>query len=65
MLGETLGTCGLYVFLVISGFLVVQSWDRDPHLVRFFARCALRFFPGFALVVVLTILVQGPRGQHA
>lgn len=60
LLGETLGTCGVYVFFAISGFLVIQSWERDPHLARFFARRALRLFPALAVVVLLTVFVLGP-----
>ena len=55
-----LGPLGVYIFFTISGYLVSQSWDRDPHLVRFFARRALRIFPGLAVCVVLSILVLGP-----
>ncbi|WP_449425032.1 hypothetical protein [Rhodanobacter lindaniclasticus] len=27
----TLGTLGVLVFFAVSGYLVAQSWDRDPH----------------------------------
>lgn len=60
VLGEKLGTCGLYVFFVISGFLVMQSWDRDPNLPRFFLRRGLRLFPALVVLVVLTVFVLGP-----
>lgn len=56
----TLGPLGVYIFFTISGYLVAESWDRDPNLVRFFARRGLRIFPGLAACVLLTVLVLGP-----
>jgi peptidoglycan/LPS O-acetylase OafA/YrhL len=55
-----LGPLGVFVFFTISGYLVSESWDRDPHLWRFFLRRGLRIFPGLAVCVVLSILVLGP-----
>src|SRR5688500_17700189 len=60
ILNQTLGICGVYIFFVISGFLVVQSWERDPHLLRFGIRRSLRLFPGLIFVVTLTPLLLGP-----
>jgi peptidoglycan/LPS O-acetylase OafA/YrhL len=56
----TLGPLGVYIFFTISGYLITESWDRDPHLGRFFARRALRIFPGLAVCIVLTAFVLGP-----
>lgn len=55
-----LGPLGVFVFFAISGYLVTESWDRDPSLWRFFARRGLRIFPGLAVCIVLSILVLGP-----
>jgi len=51
---------GVYVFFVISGFLVCQSWDRDPNLARFAARRGLRLLPGLFIAVCFTVFVIGP-----
>jgi peptidoglycan/LPS O-acetylase OafA/YrhL len=51
---------GVYVFFVISGFLVCQSWDRDPSLARFAARRGLRLLPGLFVAVCFTVFVIGP-----
>lgn len=51
---------GVYVFFVISGFLVCQSWDRDPSLTRFAARRGLRLFPGLLVAVCFTVFIIGP-----
>jgi peptidoglycan/LPS O-acetylase OafA/YrhL len=55
-----LGPLGVYIFFTISGYLVIESWRRDPHAVRFFARRALRIFPALAVCTVLTVFVLGP-----
>lgn len=55
-----LGVLGVFVFFTISGYLVSQSWERDPHWLRFFSRRALRIFPGLMVCVLLSILVLGP-----
>ncbi len=56
----TMGTFGVLVFFAISGFLVAQSWDRDPHILRFAAKCFLRVWPGLAAVTLVAALVVGP-----
>lgn len=52
-------TIGLKVFFVISGFLVAQSWQRDPSLVRFMLRRGVRIFPALFVVVLLSVFVLG------
>jgi peptidoglycan/LPS O-acetylase OafA/YrhL len=58
--GYTLGTLAVFVFFAISGFLVSQSWDRDPNLQRFALRRALRILPGLIVAVSFTTFVIGP-----
>lgn len=55
-----LGPLGVFIFFTISGYLITESWDRDPSLLRFFARRALRIFPGLAVCSLLSVLVLGP-----
>jgi len=55
-----LGPLGVFVFFAISGYLVSESWERDPSVARFFARRALRIFPALIVCTVLSILVLGP-----
>jgi peptidoglycan/LPS O-acetylase OafA/YrhL len=55
-----LGPLGVYIFFTISGYLVVDSWRRDPNLWRFAARRSLRIFPGLAVCVLLSAFVLGP-----
>lgn len=55
----TWGTMAVFCFFTMSGFLVSQSWVSDPHFGRFLARRAWRILPGFALVLLLSVLVFG------
>lgn len=55
-----MGPLGVYIFFAISGYLVAQSWSRDPHVFRFLAKRALRIFPGLVVCTLLSVLVLGP-----
>lgn len=55
-----LGAAAVYTFFAMSGYLVSGSWERDPHLGRFFARRILRVFPGLAIVILIAALLIGP-----
>jgi peptidoglycan/LPS O-acetylase OafA/YrhL len=55
-----LGPIGVYIFFSISGYLVAQSWDRDPHVGRFLLRRVLRIFPGLWICILLSAYVLGP-----
>lgn len=56
----TLGTLGVLIFFSVSGYLVAQSWDRDPHILRFTAKRFLRVWPGLAIVTCVAALLLGP-----
>lgn len=56
----TLGPLGVYIFFAISGYLVAQSWESDPHPLRFLQRRALRIFPGLIVCTMLSVFVLGP-----
>jgi peptidoglycan/LPS O-acetylase OafA/YrhL len=55
-----LGPLGVYIFFAISGYLVAQSWGRDPQVFRFLAKRALRIFPGLVVCTLLSAVVLGP-----
>ncbi|WP_295909133.1 acyltransferase [uncultured Xanthomonas sp.] len=57
---QTLGGYGVFIFFSISGFLVAQSWERDPNLLRFASRRLLRIWPGMLCALVLCALILGP-----
>lgn len=58
----TLAGLALPSFFLISGYLILQSWQHDPHLWRFAARRALRIYPGFIVAVLISAFVAGPLG---
>jgi peptidoglycan/LPS O-acetylase OafA/YrhL len=55
-----MGPLGVYIFFAISGYLVAQSWQRDPSVPRFLAKRILRIFPGLLVCTLLSVLVLGP-----
>lgn len=56
----SLGGLAVAIFFVISGYLVMTSWKRDPNLLRFALRRFLRIWPALICVVVFTAYVLGP-----
>jgi len=56
----SLGPLGVFIFFTISGYLVTESWHRDPHLGRFFVRRSLRIFPGLTVCILLSVMVLVP-----
>ena len=53
-------TFGVQVFFCISGYLMTDSWLRDPNLGRFLMRRALRIFPALFVVVFICVFLLGP-----
>lgn len=57
-----LGNLGVLVFFSISGYLVTASWLKDPNILRFSARRALRMAPALCVSVPLTVAVIAALG---
>src|SRR6266478_785834 len=55
-----LGLVGVFVFFIISGYLVTESWCRHPLLGGFALRRALRIYPGLVVNVLVCALLIGP-----
>lgn len=47
-------------FFLLSGYLVVQSWERDPNFLHFAAKRGRRIYPGFLVACLLSVLVVAP-----
>jgi len=45
-----MGPLGVYIFFSISGYLVAQSWERDPSVIRFLIRRLASDFSGAVCV---------------
>jgi peptidoglycan/LPS O-acetylase OafA/YrhL len=53
-------TIGVKIFFVVSGYLIAQSWLRDPNLPRFLIRRCLRIFPALIVLIFVTTFIVGP-----
>ncbi len=53
-----LGLVGVFVFFVISGYLVTESWCRSPAPGWFALRRGLRIYPGLIINVALCAFVR-------
>jgi peptidoglycan/LPS O-acetylase OafA/YrhL len=54
------GDIGLYIFFVVSGFLVVASFDRSEDLLKFARARILRIFPALFVFLSISAFVVGP-----
>jgi peptidoglycan/LPS O-acetylase OafA/YrhL len=57
--GITSGTLAVYIFFIISGYLITLSWEKDPFLDNFFVKRILRIYPGYIVVVFGTSFILG------
>ncbi|MFZ2113276.1 MAG: acyltransferase family protein [Solirubrobacteraceae bacterium] len=58
--GMSWGFVGVLIFFSISGFLVSRSWSRNPHVVPFAVKRALRIMPALIVVLLASALILGP-----
>jgi peptidoglycan/LPS O-acetylase OafA/YrhL len=49
-------------FFAISGFLIVSSWQRNPHWGPYLRARVLRIFPAFWVCLIVTAFVLAPVG---
>ncbi len=47
-------------FFLLSGFLIVQSWQRQPRLGPYLKKRVLRIYPGFIVATLVSALIVGP-----
>lgn len=59
-LGETLGTYAVYIFFVLSGFLIAASFERSGGAGNFWAARGARLFPGLVVANLLLVFLLGP-----
>ncbi|WBS04204.1 acyltransferase [Pseudoduganella sp. SL102] len=60
-----LGFAAVDAFFVLSGYLIVQSWDLAPSAKQFLRSRMLRIYPGFLVASVISALLVGPLGADA
>jgi peptidoglycan/LPS O-acetylase OafA/YrhL len=54
------GQLAVYIFFVMSGYLILESWYRKPELNAFLMKRMLRIFPALIVVILLTVFLFGP-----
>jgi len=57
---DTLGFDAVLIFFSLSGMLVTASWRREPRLLPFAWKRALRIIPGLLVCNVLAAYLLGP-----
>lgn len=55
----TFGVLAVDGFFLLSGFLIMQSWDRDAELLNFLRKRVLRIVPGYLVAAVSSTVVLG------
>lgn len=58
--GEEVSSLAVKVFFVLSGYLIAQSYQRDPDPFRYLVRRVFRIFPGLIFVTLASVFVLGP-----
>ena len=58
--GGTFGYLSVSGFFLISGYMIVQSWERQPHLFDFLKKRALRIYPAYAVSSLFCAFIVGP-----
>src|ERR1035437_6807050 len=50
---------GVTLFFIISGYLITQSWMRQPKVLPFLRKRFLRVFPGLLGCLIFAIAIGG------
>lgn len=57
---EILGVYGVYVFFIVSGFLITRSFTRRRTVIGYLTRRVLRIYPALIVSVLACAFVLGP-----
>jgi peptidoglycan/LPS O-acetylase OafA/YrhL len=55
----TFGSLAVHGFFLLSGSLIVQSWERRPRVVDYLKKRFLRIVPGYVVAAALSTLTIG------
>lgn len=55
----SLGGFGVWIFFILSGYLISASWRQYPRFNVFFAKRALRIFPGLIVALLFSVVICG------
>lgn len=59
----SIGSFAVNFFFVISGFLIVKSFESSSSLTDYFKKRVLRIYPGFIVAFALSIFLFGALGH--
>lgn len=59
------GELAVDLFFLLSGYLIMQSWDREPAAIPFIRKRVLRIYPGFLVASIVCAAIVGPLGSTA
>ncbi|KQW45394.1 MULTISPECIES: acyltransferase [unclassified Roseateles] len=54
------GELAVDCFFLLSGYLITQSWQRQPQVLAYLRNRVLRIFPAFAVASMVCALIVGP-----
>jgi peptidoglycan/LPS O-acetylase OafA/YrhL len=59
----SLGELAVDGFFLLSGYLIVQSWELSPRAGKFLAKRMLRIYPGFIFASIICTFIVAPLGS--
>lgn len=60
----SLGKLAVESFFLLSGYLIVQSWEQSPQIWNFLKKRILRIYPGFIVASIVCAFIVGPLGAQ-
>ncbi len=61
--GQTsIGTLAVNFFFIISGYLILQSWNKSDNIWDFLKKRIMRIYPAFIIASVLCVFLFAPLG---
>lgn len=51
-----LGAVGVWIFFILSGYLISASWHQYPRFNVFMSKRILRIFPGLGAMLIITVI---------
>jgi len=58
------GNISVWAFFAISGFLITQSWQRSPRILKFLKRRICRIYPAFMVTAILSAIIVVPMAAE-
>lgn len=52
-------------FFLLSGYLIVKSWNTNPNIWQFLKKRILRIYPGFIAASLICAFIVGPLGSES